>query len=345
MSTFKTRKTYSPKGASWWDDLCKTAAAQVRATRGTEAWKATDKALKWQVGVAKRHWANNFLHNATPEHLWTAAKWHFGRRQCLLPVLLMDTGLSDHPDHMATALKQCFFKAHPLVVSKCFPGDPPLVATHPHAPVTEAEILDALQPTSNKSALGPSGHNYKLVKWAFSTNPSRIQALFEACLRLGYHPRTWKTATIAVVHKPGKEDYSLPKCYCPVALLECMGKLLEKVVAKRLTHDITTLRLIPTTQFGARLYSSTVDTGLCLTHDVEMAHALGGVCGMLLFDIQGFFNNINHTRLIALVWDLGFSPCQGSEGPWRTMVLWDGSRVAERVRTSFSLRDFPRRYA
>jgi hypothetical protein len=138
---------------------------------------------------------------------------------------------------------------------------------------------------SNKSTLGPSGHNYKLVKWAFSTNPSRFQALFEACLRLGYHPRTWKTATIAVVPKPGKDDYSLPKCYRPVALLECMGKLLEKVIAKWLSYDITALRLIPTMQFGARPYSSTVDAGLCLTHDVETAHALSGICSSLLFDI------------------------------------------------------------
>jgi hypothetical protein len=68
-STFETRKTYSPKGAAWWDDLCEIAATQVRAARGTEARKAADKALKQQVGAAKRRWANDFLHNATPEHL------------------------------------------------------------------------------------------------------------------------------------------------------------------------------------------------------------------------------------------------------------------------------------
>ena len=33
--------------------------------------------------------------------------------------------------------------------------------------------------------------------------------------------------------------------------------------------------------------------------------------------------------------------CQGSEGPWHTMVLLVGSWVAECVYTSFSLRDFP----
>ena len=96
------------------------------------------------------------------------------------------------------------------------------------------------------------------------------------------------------------------KCHHPIALLECLGKLLEKVVAKHISFDITALSLIPTTQFSARPHSSTIDAGLCLTYDVEMAHALGDVCGTLLFDIQGFFDNVNHTQLIALVRSLGF---------------------------------------
>jgi hypothetical protein len=152
-----------------------------------------------------------------------------------------------------------------------------------------SEITDALCPTSNSSAPGPSGHNYKLIKWAFAATPTQFQSLFEACLQLGHHLKEWKSATITVVLKPGKDDYSLLKCYHLVALLECVGKLLKKIMVKHLMHDITALHLIPTTQFGARSFSSTIDAGLCLTHNVETAHTLGGVCRSLLFDIQGFF--------------------------------------------------------
>jgi hypothetical protein len=122
-------------------------------------------------------------------------------------------------------------------------------------------------------------------------------------------------ATIMVVPKPGKEDYSLLKCYHPVALLECLGKLLEKIVATHLTHNITSLCLIPTTQFGTHPFSLMIDAGLCLTHDIEMAHTLGGVCSSLLFNIQGFFDNVNHGRLTALIESLGFAPeiCRWAE--------------------------------
>jgi hypothetical protein len=115
-------------------------------------------------------------------------------------------------------------------------------------------------------------------------------------------------AAIAVIPKLGKDDYSLPKCHRPVALLECLDKLLEKVMARWLTYDIILLGLIPSTQFRACPHSSTTDAGLCLTHDMEISHMLGSIYGTLIFDIQDFFNNINHTQLVALVQSLGFSP-------------------------------------
>jgi hypothetical protein len=41
---------------------------------------------------------------------------------------------------------------------------------------------------------------------------------------------------------------------------------------------------------------------------METAHTLGSICSMILFDIQGFFDNVNHTQLVALVQSLGFPP-------------------------------------
>jgi hypothetical protein len=101
----------------------------------------------------------------------------------------MELGLSNNPKHMLNALKRQFFNAQPAHVAEAFVDDLPIVVTWPHNPITLAEISDALQPISNKSAPGPSGHNYKLVKWAFAADPTHFQALFEACLTIGHHPR------------------------------------------------------------------------------------------------------------------------------------------------------------
>ena len=217
----------------------------------------------------------------------------------------MTTGLSNDTTVMAEAFRQRFFKTAPLIPTH-YPDDTPAIPQREFAPITENEIAEALRPTSNTSAPGISGHGYKLVKWAWEAAPVWFVLLFNSCLLMGHHPKTWKTATIAVVPKPGRSDYSLPKNYRPVALLECLSKLLEKVVARRILHDIGKYALVPTNQFGARPHSSTIHAGLALTHDITVTHAQGGCCASIQFDIQGFFDNINHDRLVHTFRHMGF---------------------------------------
>jgi hypothetical protein len=58
---------------------------------------------------------------------------------------------------------------------------------------------------------------------------------------------------IVVLRKPGKPDYSAPGAYRPISPLNTLGKLLEAVMAKRLSYYAETYGLLPDTQFGGRL--------------------------------------------------------------------------------------------
>ena len=320
IATFEQRKEFSTRGARWWNDDCQQAVREVRNATTSEEKKATQKKLRSTIRKAKKDWANNLLHNATTESLWKAARWRHGRRQRNIPALSTENGLSsDHTD-MTTALRSRFFKDNPPPVEQAFPDDPEPLPQRNSYPITDAEIAEALKGASNTSAPGKSSHGWKLVKWAWEACPTWFVTLFNSCLDTGLHPKSWKTALIAVVPKPGKSDYSLPKSYRPVALLECLGKLLEKVITKRILHDVGAFNLVPTNQFGARPHSSTVHAGLALTHDIATAHAKGSCCGSLQLDIQGFFDNINHDRLIHTFRILGFAHeiCQ-----WLTSFLSD----------------------
>ena len=90
--------------------------------------------------------------------------------------------------------------------------------------------------------------------------------------------------------------------------MECLGKLLEKVIALLIYKDMAKHTLVPTNQFGGRNASSTTDAGLTLLHDIQSAHQAGLKSGLLLFDIQGFFDNVNHNRLTQIIENLGFTP-------------------------------------
>jgi hypothetical protein len=69
----------------------------------------------------------------------------------------------------------------------------------------------------------------------------RFNRLYRALIRTGYHPRCWKLAKGVILKKIDKKDYSMPKAYRVISLLNCLGKVSEKILAKR----IATLAELP----------------------------------------------------------------------------------------------------
>ena len=122
----------------------------------------------------------------------------------------------------------------------------------------------------------------------------------------GVHP--WHTAKVVPVPKPNKPDYGVAAAYRPISLLECCGKLLEKIVASRVLHNASLHPILPTHQFGSRSHHCAVDAALAVVHMAQLAIKQKLVCSMLLFDIQGFFDNIHVKRLCHLFALFGFPP-------------------------------------
>ena len=103
-----------------------------------------------------------------------------------------------------------------------------------------------------------------------------------------------------VLLKPQKPSYDTPKSYRPIALLNTIGKLLEKLVANRISQAAERHHLLPEEQMGARPNRSTVSAVGLLT---EQIHAIWGndkkrAASVLSLDISGAFDNVSHDRLI-----------------------------------------------
>lgn len=60
-----------------------------------------------------------------------------------------------------------------------------------------------------------------------------------------------------VLQKLGKPDYSIPRAYRPISLLNTLRKLLEIVIARRLSYLAKKHGLLPDTQFRGRLGRTT----------------------------------------------------------------------------------------
>ena len=323
--TMKPRKPYHPKSAPWWNMDCAEVVTALRAAESEEECKRQSARLRAAARKAKRSWADEVIGKS---NLWEVATWRHGRRMNKVPPLRVGEGLAHSHADIAQTLSNRFFVDAPPEVPRRMEDDPPSKPTRALPAFPDSLIGELLANTSNTSSPGASGQTWRLIKWAWSSAPQTLTDLITGCVRAGHHPLLWREAIVCAVPKPHHADYSLAKNFRPVSLLECMGKLVEKLVARLLYSEIIRHDLLPTNQFGGRMASSTLDAGLTLTHDIQVAHAAGLRTGLLLFDIQGYFDNINRERLTQIILDMGFAP---------EIVSWTRAFLAEHsVRLKFN---------
>jgi len=86
------------------------------------------------------------------------------------------------------------------------------------------------------------------------------------------------------LQKPSKPDYIQPCVYRLIILLECIGKILEKIIAHRLTFIVDCYELISGAQSGGKANSATTNVILSFVHDIHITWNHGKVTSVLTFD-------------------------------------------------------------
>ena len=318
------RKSFHPKASPWFNEKVANSIELMRAARQHHKitstplhspdipsfleFKRARREVRRTVRKAKRDWALSFTSSVAPEDVWKLTSWSKGVRKQRIPTLNDPLG--------GQAITSC--AKQDLFFCSFFPPPPSLDGTpivdpdkdnpntRPYIEVMAEEVKKSLTSCSDTSAPGPSGIGYRAFKWLWSSSPHLLTEALGACLRHGIHHPDWKKAITIILTKPNKPSYADPCAYRPIQLLECFGKLLEKIVATRLTFDIGRLDLVPCEQFGGRTASSCLDAGMSLVHDVQTGWKKGLISSMLAIDIKGFFDHVNHDRLIYIIWRMGF---------------------------------------
>ena len=131
--------------------------------------------------------------------------------------------------------------------------------------------------------------------------PNWFFKVYSCLVDIGYHPKCWKEATGAILKKQGKPDYSQPKAYRVISLLNCLGKVSERILAQRLGYLAETTTLLHPTQIGGRRKKSAVDAALLLANEVEMSRRLKRKTTTLLLDIKGAFDHVAKNQLLAIL--------------------------------------------
>ena len=113
----------------------------------------------------------------------------------------------------------------------------------------------------------------------------------------GYFPKKFKSAILKLIPKEGK-DPTQPQNYRPIALLDNIGKLFEKIINTRIRNFLEENNLYNCQQYGFRQRKST-------THVINMIHECikhnseqGFKTAILSKDVQKAFDTVWHSGLI-----------------------------------------------
>ena len=128
--------------------------------------------------------------------------------------------------------------------------------------------------------------------------------------------------------KPGKPDYSLPKAYRVISLLNCMGKIGERIFAKRLGYLAETTDLLHHSQMGGRKKKSAIDAVFLLKNFIERNKLAKKKTSALFLDVKGAFDHVSKNRLLNIMKDLRMPP---------PLITWTSSFLEDRqLRLSFN---------
>ena len=111
----------------------------------------------------------------------------------------------------------------------------------------------------------------------------------------------WKQAIGAILKKPGKLDYSIPKAYRVISLLNCLVKVSERILARRLGYLAETTDLLHPSQIGGRRKKSAIDAAFLLTDEVQANKGRGLKTSTLFLDIKGAFDYVAKEQLLGIM--------------------------------------------
>ena len=209
-----------------------------------------------------------------------------------------------------------FFRS--LLNSKSDMLDPDIPKRLPQQPVaialgiepTEEEIATAMKAMNGKEkAVGPDGLPAELLKIGLQQDRTILLEFHRLTTRIwreGKVPQHWKDTVITVLYKKGDKT----ECgnYCDISLVSHAGKVLLKVVARKLSAYCEAEGLLPEEQCGFRPNRSTTNMMLVVRRLQEIGRKAGVSHFMCFIYLQKTYDTVDRTILWQVFTRIGVPP-------------------------------------
>jgi hypothetical protein len=127
---------------------------------------------------------------------------------------------------------------------------------------------------SAKKIPEPDRLSFRVLRKTYATVLELFNYLYPVFMTNSYHPKYFKKATEVILKKsqtakPPYRNYTLSKVYKIILLLNCLAKVMEKIIARRLAIMTEFKTLLHIHQIRGRRQKSAIDAVIVLIQKVQ----------------------------------------------------------------------------
>ena len=186
-------------------------------------------------------------------------------------------------------------------------------------PFKRHELNHAIKLTQTGKAPGNDFITYEFIRNLPENMMEEYLRIINISWAMGVFPSKWKTATIIHLPKPNK-DHTMKESYRPITFLSCLGKIMERMVERRLNWILESNNLLFNALGGFRPRRGTVDCLAQLEHEIRTAQKNKEVLLCIFLDLKSAFDTVPHQGVLRELAKLG---CGGTALKWFADFLTD----------------------
>ena len=171
-------------------------------------------------------------------------------------------------------------------------------------PIKFYEIKMVINNLENYKAIGPDTVHNKMLKKAGIPLIKQLIILFNKILLNGNYPKYWGLTNLLPIPKPNK-DHSNPANYRPIALSSCIGKIFEKVIARRLQTYCIKHKIFDNLQCAFQINRCCEDVLTTFVGDIQLSFDYLSDTDVVFTDFSKAYDRVWHEGLIYKLMNVG----------------------------------------
>ncbi|KAF8686575.1 hypothetical protein AX14_003852 [Amanita brunnescens Koide BX004] len=305
----KTPLTSRPHSQLWWNNQCHIHRDVYNATRSPDDLRLYNAVTRKARNAFFDDKLREMSANKKP---WEGVRWTRPRPPPSFTTIVTDGRNVTSTEELFDVMHAQFSKAStrhldPNVAATLIDATPQFHKRE-SMPISSAEVREALSDTSDSSSPGPDKITWRILKKATWINGviEGLASLYNCSVESGIWPDWFKSSESVIIPKPNKPNYTIPKVYRPISLLNTVGKLLTKIIANCMQFDAVAYGLLHPGQCGGIRKHATIDAGVVLASFITNTKEAGLHTTACTFDISQFFLSLDHRVTALILTRLGF---------------------------------------